>query len=56
MPIYKLELPKTLDGIVPVRPDADKPVRLAPDPEKVVAASVPVLGLNVNFELDVLAL
>ena len=50
-----MELPKTEDGIVPVKLPAVNPDRLAPEPEKVVAANVPVLGLNVNFELDVFA-
>ena len=55
VPIYTLEFPKTLDGIVPVKLPAVNPDKLAPEPEKVVAVNVPVLGLNDNLLLEVFA-
>ena len=45
VPIYRVELPKTELGIVPDSCPAGRLVRLAPDPLKIDAVSVPVLGL-----------
>ena len=46
VPMYRLELPKTELGIVPVSCPAGMLVRFAPDPENPVAVKMPVEGLN----------
>lgn len=45
VPMYRLELPKTPDGIVPDNCPAGKLVKFAPDPLNPVAVKMPVEGL-----------
>ena len=46
VPINKLELPNTPDGIVPDSWPAGRLVKFAPDPANPVAVKMPVDGLN----------
>ena len=49
VPIYTVELPRTVDGMVPDSWPAGRLVRLAPDPLNPVAVKMPVEGLNWYF-------
>ena len=49
VPTKRLELPKTVDGIVPDNCPADKLVKLAPEPLNPVAVKIPVEGLYCSF-------
>ena len=51
VPMYRLELPKTPDGIVPDNWPAGRLVRFAPDPLNPVAVNRPVDGLNCSLVL-----
>lgn len=51
VPMCSVELPNTVDGIVPVSSPAGKPVKPAPDPPKLVAVKRPVDGLNCSLVL-----
>ena len=49
VPTYRVELPKTPEGMVPDRLPAGRLVRLAPEPLKTVDSRVPVLGVNFSL-------
>lgn len=52
VPMYRLELPKTPDGMVPDSWPAGRLVRFAPDPLNPVAVIRPVDGLNCSLVDD----
>jgi energy-converting hydrogenase Eha subunit C len=55
VPMYNVLLPRTADGIVPVKLPAVRDVRDAPDPEKPVADKTPVLGTNEILLVEIFA-
>lgn len=54
VPMFKLEVPNTPVGIVPLNCPAAREVKLAPDPENPTADSIPVEGTNESLVVDVL--
>ena len=52
VPMCNVELPSTVDGMVPVNSPAGNPVNPDPRPAKPVAVNVPVDGLNCSLVDD----